>query len=245
MKKILIVSVFIVLLSACKDKAVVPGPITSANIHGDLILYDESVNQVIDQGGMVVTVEGTSPVKVAASDTNGEFTILDVPFGTYDLSYFKEGYGVFKIFDIVHQDSTGAPTVLLLVPTLGKLSSTQITLVETNATTADVTISSTLNPPASNDEVRFLRFFYHTESTVSDKNYLSYSDITNSKLGIHQQTLTKMELNNMGFTSGTTVFVKVYGDSFYSNTYDDPESGLKVFPNLNQNSALAVSFVVP
>jgi hypothetical protein len=244
MKKILIVGCFTILMLACKDKTVVP-PITTANIHGDVILYGEGPSRVVDQGGMVVTVDGTTPEIITASDTNGEYTLRDVPFGTYNLTYFKSGYGVFKLFGIVHDDTTGAPTIILEVPELGELSTTQVTLVETTATSSDVTTLTTMDPPASTENVRYMRFFYHTESTVSDSNYLSFSDVVASKIAINQHTLTKMELNNMGFASGTTVFVKVYGDSFYSNSYDDPESGLKIFPNLNENSAAAVSFVVP
>jgi len=49
----------------------------------------------------------------------------------------------------------------------------------------------------------------------------------------------------MGFASGSTVYVKIYGESFYGNDYDEPNQNIRVFPNLNLDSAEAVSFEVP
>jgi hypothetical protein len=56
---------------------------------------------------------------------------------------------------------------------------------------------------------------------------------------------TASELYAMGFSTGQTVFIKLYGDSYQSNDYDDPLTGKTVFPNLNQASAAAISFIMP
>ena len=45
------------------------------------------------------------------------------------------------------------------------------------------------------------------------------------------------------FTTASTVCVKVYGDSYWSNDYTD--LGRKVFSKINSNLADAVSFIVP
>ena len=57
--------------------------------------------------------------------------------------------------------------------------------------------------------------------------------------------ISSEELNNLGFNSGTTVYARVYGDSFYSNDYEDPNLGRRVFPNLFADTAQSVQFEVP
>ena len=66
-----------------------------------------------------------------------------------------------------------------------------------------------------------------------------------SQINPYQSTLTQTELINAGFTSGQTVYVKAYGESYWSNEYLDVNLNKKVFPNLNTVSANAVSFIVP
>jgi hypothetical protein len=56
---------------------------------------------------------------------------------------------------------------------------------------------------------------------------------------------TNDELFAMGFASGQTIYVKVYGESYISNDYTDPLTGKRVFPNLNANSAAPINFVIP
>ena len=54
------------------------------------------------------------------------------------------------------------------------------------------------------------------------------------------------ELYSNGFSSGETVFVIAYGESKYSNSYTDPVTGKKVWPNVNSDSpSNVVSFVLP
>jgi len=66
-----------------------------------------------------------------------------------------------------------------------------------------------------------------------------------AKINPFEITLTASDLSGMGFSSGATVYVKVYGDSFWSNEYENSGLGIKVFVNLNIVSASAVSFDVP
>jgi hypothetical protein len=57
-------------------------------------------------------------------------------------------------------------------------------------------------------------------------------------------TLTQQQLNDYGFSTGSTVYIRVYGDSYYSNNYLDPTGG-QIFPNINSNAVTSISFVVP
>ena len=61
-------------------------------------------------------------------------------------------------------------------------------------------------------------------------------------------TFTKDDLQAMGLESGTKYWVQAYGDSYYSNAYNDDLAGRYVFPNLGFKSDVAVPtehFIMP
>lgn len=232
--------------SSCNndDDNETPQPITKANIIGSVNLYDEGVTQ-IDGSGMTLTVEGTSPLITATTDENGEFTLSDVPFGTYTVSYTKVFFGPFRKFSIEHNNSTGSPTIITETPSLGQSSTTQITALSAMVIGTDVEISVTTDPAGNNSNTRYFRYFLSDNSDVSNENYTFYSEGIVSQINPRVVTLSQNDLTDAGFSSGSTVHLKAYGDSFWSNAYDDPELERMVFPNLNENSANSVSFVVP
>jgi len=108
-----------------------------------------------------------------------------------------------------------------------------------------IVLSIGTDPTGSNGNTRYVRYFLSTASTVSNENYIYFSPGQISQINPLEIILTSNDFSNAGFSSGETVFVKAYGDSFWSHEYDDPNLGRKVFPNLNTNSVNASSFVVP
>ena len=229
--------------SCSKDENQEPEPVTKANIIGSVNLYDEGTTQ-IDNSNLTVKLEGTTPVISAKTDADGEFTISDVPFGTYTLVYEKSGFGTFKMFDLEHTN-TGSSTIITETPSLGEVSTTQITDLGATINGNDVILSITTNPAGSNGNTRYVRYFLATDSNVSNEDYAYYSPGLISQINPYEISLSQNDLTNAGFSSGQTVYVMVYGDSFWSYEYDDPDLSRKVFPNLNLTSANAVSFDVP
>ena len=229
-------------ISSCsKDEDPTPDPITKANITGSVNLYDEGTTQ-IDNSNMTVKVEGTTPSISATTDANGDFILADVPFGTYTILYEKSGFGTFKKFDIEHENNA---TAILNTPSIGEISTTQITNLQANVSGNDIIISVTTNPAGSNGNTRYVRYFLSTDSNVSNENYTYFSPGLVSQINPKEITLSNNDLTSAGFSTGETVFVKVYGDSFWSNEYDDLDLGRNVFPNLNMTSNNSVSFIVP
>ncbi|MQP53573.1 MULTISPECIES: carboxypeptidase-like regulatory domain-containing protein [unclassified Flavobacterium] len=216
-------------------------PITKANITGSVNLYDEGTT-LLDESNMLVKVVGTNPLITALTNSNGQFVLEDVPFGTYTIEYEKAQYGVFKKFNFSHQGNANAITE---IPSLGKTSSTEITDLLVNIVNGQVVFSITTSPAGNNSNRRYVRYFLSTSATVSNSNYMYHSLTFISQINPYQSTLTQTELINAGFTSGQTVYVKAYGESYWSNEYLDVNLNKKVFPNLNTVSANAVSFVVP
>lgn len=216
-------------------------PITKANITGSVNLYDEGTT-LLDESNMLVKVVGTNPLITALTNSNGQFVLEDVPFGTYTIEYEKAQYGVFKKFNFSHQVNANAITE---IPSLGKTSSTEITDLLVNIVNGQVVFSITTSPAGNNSNRRYVRYFLSTSATVSNSNYMYHSPTFISQINPYQSTLTQTELINAGFTSGQTVYVKAYGESYWSNEYLDVNLNKKVFPNLNTVSANAVSFIVP
>lgn len=216
-------------------------PITKANITGSVNLYDEGTT-LLDESNMLVKVVGTNPLITALTNSNGQFVLEDVPFGTYTIEYEKEQYGVFKKFNFSHQGNANAITE---IPSLGKKSSTETTDLLVNIVNGQVVFSITTSPAGNNSNRRYVRYFLSTSATVSNSNYMCHSPTFISQINPYQSTLTQTELINAGFTSGQTVYVKAYGESYWSNEYLDVNLNKKVFPNLNTVSANAVSFIVP
>jgi hypothetical protein len=227
--------------SCSKDEDQTPEPITKANIIGSVNLYDDGTTQ-IDNSGMTVKLEGTA--FSATTDNQGDFTLSEVPFGSYTIVYEKSGFGIFKKFDLEHTN-TGSSTVVE-TPSLGQKSTTSITnlTVSSNAN-FPVIIGATTDPEGNQANTRYIRFFFSTDPNVSHENYDSFLETFPVNISPYNLNLSQASLDALDFPSGSTVYVKCYGESYWGNNYSDPNLARDIFPNLNQNSAAAVSFVVP
>lgn len=230
-------------ISCGSDDENITEPKTSANIIGSVNLYDESTNQ-IDKSGMSVRIDGSELNVSAITDTDGEFILENVPFGKYDLVYEKSGYGTYKIFDLEHTN-TGSSTVIEQTPSLGQVSGTSITNLTVNIIDNLVKIGATTDPVANNLNKKYIKYFFSSEPEVSSENYVNVLETFLVQITPYNLNLNDQSFDALGYQSGETVYVKCYGESFWGNHYFDPELKRDMFPNLNPNSAPAVSFIVP
>ncbi|WP_452600519.1 carboxypeptidase-like regulatory domain-containing protein [Pontimicrobium sp. MEBiC06410] len=235
-----LILLLLVLGTSCSDSNDndTPSP-TSANISGSVNLFDDGVTE-IDNSNMTVNVEGTSIS--TTTNSNGQYTLSNVPFDTVTLVYEKNGYGTFKRFNIDHSTSD---TFIAETPSLGQLSTTSITNLTATNNGTDITLAATTDPDGNVGNTRYIRFFFSTQSNVSNTNYEAVLETLPSQINPRNLNLTNVSLVALGFSSGQTVYARCYGESFWSNQYDEPNSENTIFPNLNPNSAIAVSFVVP
>jgi len=240
----LIISFVLISSIACKRTTdPTPVPIVDADLKGAATLYDEGTAR-LNSDGMTVAIEESIPMNAAITNINGEFILQDVLFGTYTLVYSKEGYGTYKMFGVENQN-VGYTNIVPEVPALGQRSSTAVTELTTEIDGNNIIVTVTTDPASTINDPRYIRLFYDDQFNVSNTNYGYFSDIVTIRENPFEMIITNTNLNDMGYDSGTTVFLKVYGDSFYSNAYDDPMLGYRVFPNLNNTAAPAVSIVVP
>lgn len=231
------------LVGCQNDDDTTPPPATAAGIRGTVNLYDDRTTS-LDNAGMTVTAEGTTPLIRATTSASGEFTLANVPTGRYTLAYEKTDYGTYRLFNVDHNAATGT-TTLTRAPSLGKVSTTRITALTATPDGSEVLVSATTDPAGSANGRRYVRFFLHTASTVSSSTYTAYTDVFSAGFNPFAKVFTQAELVSLGFSAGATVWVRAYGDAYFSNDYDDPGTNRRVFPNVNPTSTAAVSFRVP
>ena len=193
--KNLIFLLIIISLVACNKEE---DTVTTSSISGKVKLYDDG-NSNLDNNDMTITVEGTSPLLSAKTDQNGDYSIQNVPFGSYTLQFNKTGYGTYKIFNAA-LTSTGGPLVISETISLGQISTTTfINKFLINALESSVEFKGTVDPSGTTEIPRYLRLFYSINENVSSDNYSFYSDQYVVSETLFQIIVTKEELNNMQF----------------------------------------------
>lgn len=215
---------------------------SNGNINGSVSLFDEGNTQV-DNSGMTVSVEGSAAFQTT-TDNSGNFSLTGIPFGNYTLEFSKTGYGTYKVFNVSHNSSN---TTISESPSLGQMSTTSVIDLTSGTSNngSTIVLGATTDPAGSSGNTKYIQFFFASNSNVSSTNYDVVLDAISTQTNPYNLNLTSAALIALGLESGQTVYVKCYGTSFWDNQYDDPGLGRTIFPNLNSNSASAVSFVVP
>lgn len=219
---------------------VTPPAKTSGKLTGSVTLYNER-DSLVASDGMTISIEGTSLSTITGTD--GKFAFSDLPFNTYNFIYSKTGYGTFKLFKFRY--SVDSPFAVIPNQLLGESSGTTVTSLTTTVTTDSVLISYRVSPEPTSTQKASIRLFFSTDAAVSSTQYMGFSKISIFGHSPSHTGFTKTDFYDMGFTSGQTIYVRCYGDSYFSNTYGDPVSSIKIFPNVNTTTVGAESFVLP
>lgn len=238
-RRILSGLILLATLTSC-DKDTDNQPAPTADLFGTVTLYDDRTTSV-SPAGMTVTVDGLTAS--ATTDATGRYNFTALPKDVYNLTFTKAGYGTFRLFGVNHNPS-GASTQVG-GRTLGQISSTTVTALSvTPFGTDSLSLSVSISPAGTAAASRGVRFFFQNTASVSGTNYAGFSPVYTIRSGTGNVLIAKAALQAMGLSSGSTVHVIAYGDSYFSNDYDDPATGKTVFPNLNPTTVAAVSFTL-
>ena len=246
----LVVVSFGVSLISCSKKDSTPSVPTSGNLFGTIQTWDDKTTSTNDMAGVTVTITNLAN-KSTTTDAQGRYTFTNLPYDQYDLEISKTGYGTHKVFGITHSYDPASSVGTTQIPNIsfGKKSTTTVTALAVNGNVVlgepGVSFSYTVNPTPTPASRAFVRYFLSTAADVSPTKYLAASAVVNFSNGSGITGFSTSQLVGMGFTSGQTVYVKMFGESFITNEYFQPNLGYKIFPNLNLTSQPAVSFVVP
>ncbi len=216
------------------------------SVAGKVKLTDEFGVDLIDYSGLKVS---TQTGEFGITNASGSFIILNLKSGTYSLSYEKTGYGTFKRFNI-GVAGTSSVTTLNGTDIMGQKSTTVIGNLSASWQSNDQTFTfgCDISPVPDASHPRAFRLFFSKTSDVSHENYLytpanSWTSTTGTGVitGFSPQTLT-----SGGFAQGDSVYMIAVGESIKTNSYTNPVTGKRVFPNLNITAASnVVGFQLP
>lgn len=238
---ILIILLLLLATFACNDEPEEPDYGTAADLYGKVELYDDAQNPMPDDS-VRVSIYASKPLILDSTDKDGKFFFKQLDYGTYSLMFEKNGYGTYVLNGVVHQKGD---THLGIVPKLGMHSTTAITKLEDSVLGAVINIAIYTQPAASSNRPRYFRVFFGYSDNVSFEDYVAYSGVITTNTQPATYSISMHKLLDWGFKPGDKVWIKAYGDSYYSNAFIDPIKGVHVFPNLNMNSAQAISFTMP
>lgn len=236
---------FLISSSSCnkKDECEYPN-LTEGEISGSVLLFDD-FQGALDKSGMAVTVLYSDPLLIDTTDSNGNYSFSNLPFGNYTLSYSKEGYGTY-FSTVAHLNDCKLVTEVPVFY-LGKRSTTTISSFSAEVVAVHVDFDVTINPAGSTEQARYFRIFFKNQNDVSSSSYDVDSGILFTESNAITMSLSVGDLHSLGFNSGDNIYAKVYGESYYSNEYYDADltNPHTVFPNLNIVTVPDVDFVVP
>jgi hypothetical protein len=127
--------VFSIIGLACKGDPGPAGPagqFSPGNISGFVILADTNGSRLNDRSGVVVTSD--PPTSTATTQSDGSWTLSEMPAGIYDLTFSKAGYFTSKEFNL---QFVGGGTYYIYPQWLEEVSLVTVTLLQ--ATSIDST----------------------------------------------------------------------------------------------------------
>ena len=239
----------VLFVTSCDDENP-PSIPTIGNLIGSVQTFDDKTASTGDNVGVLITASNLTGQTFTATTNNlGRYTFDDLPFDNYQFEISKDGYGTLRVFGISHVKTSDGSSTNVQNITFGKKSTTTVTKLSFRNFLYNgevgVSFEFGLSPVPTPSNRAFVRYFLGDFADVSNTKFKAKSDVINFSNLSANTGFTREKLLEMGFTSGQTVFVRMYGESFISNNWEDPTSGLEVFPNINPNTVAAVSFIVP
>jgi hypothetical protein len=243
-----------ILVSGCsknEDPLSVSSSDMSGTLGGWVELEDIDGARIPDAGGVSVAVEGTNFTATTGSD--GQWSIADLPAGTYVVTFSKSGYGTFK--SIGHRHVGGGDSYLSPV-VLGAMPNSAITNFSVRS--LDSIFSDTINVPFKHVEVKTeysgdhgrVRVYFGRNQNVSNipgsylytRELIQYYDYSNPmKLMLRGESEL---LAQYGMTSGSTVYAVAYVASVNGTQYFDPAANQWVYTSVSAPTSV-LSVVVP
>ena len=239
-----------------KDNEYLPG--LSGNMVGYIYTFDEFGNVLDDHSQVKVTAIGLDQNYSRQSDAMGRFELEDLPTGTYELHFEKNGFGVLKQFGVQHLG--GKPTILPFVSSynqayfLYEMPSTTITNMTLVGDSLSVDFSFTVPEPQNTVSIRV--YFSTLENfTLTTAEYVEpvYLWIT----GGHYYK--RMYFQEAPFIPGERIYFKAclftevgafqfplqnYRTIYGTGTYYDIELYKTIYPNQG-NESEQYSFIFP
>lgn len=215
-------------------------------LSGTVQLWDDKTNTLSDNSGVTVTVDNLVNTS-AVTDATGKYSFANLPYDLHDLTFTKAGYGTYKLYGVSHASNANGTT--LPAVQLGKVATTSVTSLTVSGNTYNgspgVSVLYSVAPVPTSTNRGYIRYFLSTDAGVSNTKYGYASPVLSVLNNNTTGGFTREDLLTAGFKAGQTVYIRLYGESVQSNSYTDPNVGVRLFPNINTSTVAAVSFVMP
>ncbi len=219
---------------------------TEGSITGSTVVNDifSGVWQYYTTEGISVQIENTELSTV--TDEDGNYTISNIPSGTYNLVFSLDGYAEMKQCGVQVIGESDYPKEIEMVRLVQK-STTVATNLRVEYIDDEIIFTANFSPE-SNDSIRrgFFFFISDTENVAFDNNLDWYNAVTN--VGSEgSYTITEEVLAQWveGFDPSSTYYAVAYGSTDNFSSYFDPEKGSYVYTGLNETPTNVVSFAIP
>ncbi len=237
----------IIFLSSCETKK--EYDLLTGQLYGYVSLFDTTndLSPISDLSGVEIIAEGSDPEISVFSEEDGSFIFNDLPAGTYNYIFKKDGYGTYKY---VGETFVGGsePSYLLKVYLYQLYNSTiEIDEIDTtqnsyNYYTISINGSISTNSSSYNENENF-RYYISNNENVSYSDYLStgeaYFSYDNSIYG-------EFTMDTLLYPVGTEMYFIMYSSSDYNYYYIDTETGNKIYSGVNtEKPSNVVKAIVP
>lgn len=241
MKKIILNGMLLILLSGCVKETEIVRLELAAKIEGTIVTYDEFNNLINDPENVQVQLEGTDPVLSTFTDKDGKYEFENVPTGTYNLIFSKEGYGTSQEQGI--KIVGGSEAVRHFYNDLFAISTITIeNLTVENVDNQTILLKAIVNHDFTNT-YPVLLYYLHTSENTSGTHYMQFGYIYFFGASGTQLSST-IEINSNKFSPGSTIYAVAYGSQSTHASYYDIQTGLLIFPSLGEASNTA-SVTIP
>jgi hypothetical protein len=215
-----------------------------------------------DNNRVLVKAFGKEDTYFTYSDNKGRFEFEDIPAGTYELQFLKDGYGTLKQFDIKHLG--GEPTIIKPAVTRTTGSAFVLhALPQTTFTELKIEHDSLfcrISYPGSKPDALYIQLYMSTTENfkTNSANYIFTNFRVETKQENYASQFGLWILQRLPFKKGEKVYFKACASPYYGqpvtiseywylygiDTYFDYENNEVVYPALGKESA-QYSFIFP
>jgi hypothetical protein len=250
-------------LCGCRDmdpgpnNPVKPNLVETGVITGNVIVVNVQQERVGNKGGVVVTVDGSSVTCV--SDYNGRYTLQGLAPGLYNITWSKADFGYSRYIGVrcnLEGVSAGPKVWVVEIPRFSveglRDSLWDRSVIMTGkavgvlaGSTAAIRFFVGTTPDVSSDPSRHI-FTCQGFSPIRDQllGKTSSGSVSSSALQF-ALPLDQPNLGAAGVVSGATIYVVAYADGFPSQSYDDFQTGRRVFTTINPVPSNVVRVTLP
>ncbi len=230
-----VIAGFSTLLVSCTKNAVAPETIienqNKSYAFGNVTVLDKYGKLTGDNSGVKVTIEGNGISKELVTNNTGRYEFKEIPAGTYQLTFQKEGLVV--IGKPIEVNGYTAATSTFIGPVAQHLLVIDAATIQGQ----EIQLMMTSFPaPASKQPVAYT-VFASNSSDVSAGNAPFYKTERSEVLDV--QTISLQDLENAGINTNATIYLAIYPTTLSVSISN--VNGVISFPALNLDGKKVIS----